>query len=109
MAKHGTGGSEHCRCYFEVGLRRTDCSYDRAWGIGLRAELNDSTQNGVEGRHNGGTQGATQARQRKVNLSRGAIIFHRSKTGSGSKYCLHWDEGGLDTMQILSKKGFTHI
>ena len=71
--------------------------------IGLRAELNDRTQIGVEGRHNGGTQGATQARQRKVNLSRWAIIFHRSKTGSGSKYCLHWGEGGLGTMEIFPK------
>ena len=106
MAKHGTRGSEHWRCLLQDGLQQTDSSYDQTWGIGLRAELNGRTQNGVKGRHNGGTQGATQARQRKLNLKR-AMNFHRSKIGFGSKYYLHWGEGGLDTMQILSKKGFT--
>ena len=41
-------------------------------------------------------------------ISRRALVFHRSKVGSGPKYCLHWGKGGLDKMEILSKKGL-HI
>ena len=76
--------------------------------LATRAELTDRTQNVVEDRHNGGTQGATQARQRKVNLSRRAIISTGLKQGQAQNIAYTGGRGAWKQWRFFPRKAL-HI
>ena len=94
------------RCYLLRVLRPTAATHDRKRGVGL-SELNSCTAHSAGAGNNWRLRQKNSRQAKESEISRMGFDFMRSKLGIGSYLRLHWEEGGLNTMEIVSKKGFT--